>query len=71
MLELDLDTRLSDLSQADYAVLYIHQWQRQLPNQELLEVFANSTPEHTVRIGELDYVKIYNLHKSPFLANPN
>lgn len=71
MLEIDLETRLSDLNQADYAVLYIHQWQRQLPNPELLEVFTNSTPEHIVRIGGLDYVKIYDLHKSPLLANPN
>jgi len=71
MLEIDLDTHPNDLGRADYAVIYIHQWQRQLPNQELLDIFANSTPEYTVRIGNLEYVHIYNLRKSPQLANPN
>jgi len=68
MMEIGLDTQAADLSQADYAVIYIHQWQRHLPNQALLDIFAQATPEFTVRIGDLEYAHIYNLHKSPLLA---
>ena len=71
MQEIDLDTQLSDLTKADYVVLYIHQWQRQLPNQELLDVFAKATPQYIVRIGDLEYARVYNLHESPRLVNSN
>lgn len=71
MQEIGLDTQAADLTQADYAVIYIHQWQRNLPNQELLDIFARATPEYVVQIGKLDYVQVYNLHISPLLADPS
>ena len=71
MMEIGLDTQAADLTQADYAVIYIHQWQRRLPNQTLLDIFAQATPEYTVRIGELEYAQVYNLHTSPLLAGPD
>jgi len=45
---------------ADYAVLYIHQWQRAVP-PTLLEKFATLDPEHTIEINGLEYVQIYDL----------
>ena len=52
------------LSQADYAVVYIHQWQRNLP-ANLLARFQKQTPEHTIWINGIEYVKIYNLQPVP------
>jgi hypothetical protein len=46
---------------ADYAVLYIHQWQRYAP-PELLDEFAGRVPEHTIEINGLEYARIYDLH---------
>jgi hypothetical protein len=68
MREIDEDTTLEDLTGLDYAVIYIHQWQRQLPSPAFLERFASATPEYTVRIGNLDYANVYNLHQSPLLS---
>jgi hypothetical protein len=48
------------IQEADYAVLYIHQWQRDAPHT-LLDEFASRVPEHTVEINGLEYVRIYDL----------
>jgi len=48
------------IQSADYAVLYIHQWQRDIP-PELLDKFAARVPEHTIEINGLEYARIYNL----------
>ena len=53
----DLDEILSH----DYVVLYAHQWQRGLPNQEVLAYFAELTPEYVVQINGIDYVQIYDV----------
>jgi len=45
----------------DYAVLYSHQWQRHVPNKNLLAYFDQLIPEHVVKIDGLEYAKIYNL----------
>ena len=45
---------------ADYAVLYIHQWQRYVP-PDLLDEFAGRVPEHTIEINGLEYARIYDL----------
>jgi 4-amino-4-deoxy-L-arabinose transferase-like glycosyltransferase len=45
---------------ADYAVLYIHQWQRDIP-PKLLDEFSARNPEHTIEINGLEYVRVYNL----------
>jgi 4-amino-4-deoxy-L-arabinose transferase-like glycosyltransferase len=46
----------------DYLVLYVHQWQRNLP-APLLEKFARRKPEHVVEINGIEYAKIYKLRK--------
>ncbi|HSR34924.1 MAG TPA: glycosyltransferase family 39 protein [Anaerolineae bacterium] len=52
----------------DYAVIYIHEWQRQAPRQ-LLERLATVTPEHSIWINGLEYVRIYNLNATPELRS--
>jgi hypothetical protein len=45
---------------SDYAVIYIHQWQRQIP-KPVLDYVARLEPEHTVWLDGLEYVRIYKL----------
>jgi hypothetical protein len=45
---------------ADYAVIYIHQWQRYVPKQ-VLDYLSGKTPEHTISINGIDYVEIYKI----------
>ena len=45
---------------SDYAAIYIHQWQRQMPGW-LLEFLSNRTPEHSVWINGIEYVRIYKI----------
>ncbi len=59
----DLD--IEDYYRADYAVLYTHQWQRQVPSARMLDYFATLTPEHTVNLYGLDYAWVYNLQDAP------
>jgi hypothetical protein len=44
---------------ADYVVFYVSQVQRQLPSAELVEFFGVQVPEHVVRLGGVDFVRIY------------
>lgn len=46
------------ISKADYLVIYIHQLQRNLP-ADLLAKLASQTPEHTIWINGMEYVRIY------------
>jgi hypothetical protein len=55
-----LNDEPDDIQKADYYVLYIHQWQRQLPSQKTLQYFANLQPEYVVRINGIDYAKVYS-----------
>ena len=48
------------VNNADYLVIYIHQWQRDLP-EELLSRLASKTPEHTIWINGMEYVRIYKM----------
>lgn len=59
------DLNIEQFPEADYAVLYIHQWQRQLPDAQTLHYFAKLTPEYTVKLHSLDYAWVYNLHNAP------
>jgi len=47
----------------DYAVLYINQVQRQLPDPQFVQCFRSMEPEHTVRIKGIDYAWIYKVPK--------
>ena len=55
------EKRLQRILGSDYAVIYIHQWQRESP-KDLLDYLAQQTPEHTVRINGLEYARIYKLN---------
>ena len=64
------DAELQYLLDADYAVIYIHQWQRQMPKQ-LLDVLAERTPVHSIWIDGLEYVRVYNLQAPPPPPEPS
>lgn len=48
----------------DYAVLYVNQWQRQLPSPEVINYFAQQTPVHEVRFRGLELAKVYDMRQS-------
>ena len=50
-----------ELDGVDYLVLYIHQWQRQLPDPQMLAFFASQEPEYIVRFDGFEYARVYNL----------
>jgi hypothetical protein len=45
---------------SDFAVIYIHQWQRGIP-KDILEYLAKQQPEHSIWINGIEYARIYNL----------
>jgi len=45
----------------NYAVVYVHQWQRGISGQ-VLEYLSQRTPEKTIWINGIEYVRIYALH---------
>lgn len=49
----------------DYVVTYVNQWQRRLPTQEMLDYFAQQTPEKVIVIDGLEYARIYNVRGAP------
>ena len=51
---------LEAIHTADYVVIYLHQWQRNVP-AELLEEFATRAPEHIIEINGMEYARIYDL----------
>jgi hypothetical protein len=51
---------LQALLQADYAVLYIHQWQRHLP-VSVVDTFAVMTPEESIWLNGIEYARVYRL----------
>jgi hypothetical protein len=51
---------LKSLFEADYLIIYIHQWQRDIP-RSLMDVLAERVPEHTIEINGLPYVEIYDV----------
>jgi dolichyl-phosphate-mannose-protein mannosyltransferase len=44
---------------SDYIVVYIHEWQRNLPTAEVLDSLRNLQPEYSVWINGLEYVRVY------------
>ncbi|HEX2998381.1 MAG TPA: hypothetical protein VHP14_26380, partial [Anaerolineales bacterium] len=47
-------------NKSDYAVVYIHEWQRDLP-AEVLDRLKDMTPEYSVWIDGLEYVRVYKI----------
>jgi 4-amino-4-deoxy-L-arabinose transferase-like glycosyltransferase len=56
--------QLEEMLEWHYAVLYIHQWQRQMPIR-LLDHLAKQTPVHSIWINGLEYARIYKLISVP------
>lgn len=44
----------------DFTVLYVNQWQRQLPSAEAIAYFLAQSPVHTVRAGGMDLAYVYD-----------
>jgi hypothetical protein len=56
----ELDAQFEEIIAADYAIIYISQWQRQ-PNTTLIQYLADKQPEYVVEINGFEYVKVYNM----------
>ena len=54
------DVELDKILDLDYAVIYIQQRQREIP-YKLLNILDQETPEYSVWINDIEYVRIYNL----------
>jgi hypothetical protein len=52
--------RLEEILAMDYAVIYIHQWQRDVP-ASLLDILAARVPEHSIWLDGIEYARIYRL----------
>jgi hypothetical protein len=65
---LDELTTLADLHRDDHVVIYLDQWQRQLPSPEFLAFFEQFEPEHVVQIGGIEYVRVYDMGDAPPLS---
>ena len=57
-----IDSDWQAIHASDYIVVYVHQWQRNMP-AELLAELANQTPVHTIWINGIEYVRIYKQKK--------
>jgi hypothetical protein len=55
----DFDANLENLQEADYYVVYFHQWQRLRPSEEFISYIDQQDPEHIVYINGLEYARIY------------
>jgi len=61
--ELEAEKLNHYIADMDYAIIYFHQWQRQTP-RNLLDYLSTQTPEHSIFIDGIEYVRIYNLSES-------
>jgi hypothetical protein len=43
----------------NYVVFYVNQWQRSLPDADILHYFAVQRPQHTITIHGVDQIQIY------------
>jgi hypothetical protein len=54
------ESRWQRFLNSDYAVTYVNQWQRNLPEQ-VLDYLSKLEPEQTIWINGIEYVRIYKL----------
>ncbi|MEA3440473.1 MAG: hypothetical protein U9R58_09330 [Chloroflexota bacterium] len=54
------EEQLGEYLHVDYAVIYINQWQRDMPH-ELMVAIEGLTPEHVIEIDGVEYVRIYRM----------
>ncbi len=53
-----LENNWQGIYSSDYIVVYVHQWQRNMP-EELLSELSGNQPEHVIWINGIEYVRIY------------
>ncbi len=46
-------------------MIYAHQWQRELPSRRMMHHFNRLTPEKTVTIDDIEFVRIYDMAGAP------
>jgi len=51
----------NQFNKSDYVVVYIHEWQRNLP-AEVLDHLKSLKPEYSIWSNGLEYVRIYKIH---------
>ncbi|QYK51794.1 MAG: glycosyltransferase family 39 protein [Anaerolineales bacterium] len=56
------EPQLQDLLAHDYLVIYVHQWQRHMP-QDLLDALADQQPVHVVVVDGIEYVRVYQVNR--------
>ena len=59
------DETKARLASVDYVVLYLHQWQRQLPFSEMLDFFSALTPVEVITINDIEYAEIFDMREVP------
>jgi len=64
------DYAYTNLRSTDYVVLYVNEWQRRLPGAKFLAIFQRFPPEYIVRIGDVEYARIYNMQDAPTQPAP-
>ena len=50
---------------ADYAVIYDHQFQRELPSRRMMAYFNGLTPVKSFTINDIEYARIYDMRQAP------
>ena len=50
---------------ADYAAVFVQDWQRQLPSRKSAAYFQQLTPEKTITLDGLEYARLYDLRNAP------
>jgi len=45
---------------SDYVVIYVHNWQRNIP-APVLDYLSQKSPEHSIWINDIEYVQIYKI----------
>jgi 4-amino-4-deoxy-L-arabinose transferase-like glycosyltransferase len=53
---------------ADYAAVFVQDWQRQLPSRKSAAYFQQLTPEKVITLNGLEYAHLYDLHNAPLPA---
>ncbi|MCC6455242.1 MAG: phospholipid carrier-dependent glycosyltransferase [Caldilineaceae bacterium] len=51
--------------EADYAAVFVQDWQRQLPSRKSAAYFQQLTPEKVITLDGLDYAHLYDLRDAP------
>lgn len=50
---------------ADYAAVFVQDWQRQLPSRKSAAYFQQLTPEATITLNGIEYARLYALRDAP------